>query len=228
MSDRAKSGNLALVRAVTSTMKTSSFIHRNSLLALALAAALGSSLHAQEKILLEEGQRVARKLTASIATISDAPFAVDADVDKPQGIKAQGVGLLALPDRKLTIKTLNEAGAAIVPVGELWTLKVSVAADGKAPASERLRLVTVTDEEKSREVQLYFLGAAKSEQGKLELIVFAKDREPLLRVPLAQLAGAKQEYPIEVAGQKKDDTSATLFLRLFGEYEAQLPVTKAE
>lgn len=209
-------------------MNTRSFTLTKKLLGLAALLALSPALHAQESIEIEEAKKAARKLSESAAGITDAPFAVDSDLEKPQGIKAEGRGLLVLPDRKLTVELLAAANTAITPLGQLWTLKLAVAKDGKPTAAEKIRHFTVGDGEKSREVGLYFLGATKTPSGELELVVYAKDKEPILRVPINKRVAAKQEFPIEVSGTKNDEDSGTLSLRLFGEYDARLVLMRDE
>ena len=199
-----------------------------NLITLAALAAFTPALLAQDAIPLEEAQKAAHKLAASASGISDAPFTVEADLEKPQGIKAEGVGLIVLPDRKLTAELLAAANSAITPLGQLWTLKLAVATDGKAAAADKLRHLTISDGEKDREVSLYFLGATKTDARGLELVVYGKEKEPVLRVPIKKRVAGKQEFPIEVSGVKNDDNSGTLSLRLFGEYDAQLLLMREE
>ena len=209
-------------------MNTPTFTHMKKLITLAALAAFTPALLAQDAIDLNEAQKAARKLSESASRIADAPFAVDTDLEKPQGIKAEGVGLIVLPDRKLTVELLAAANSAITPLGQLWTLKLAVAVDGKATASEKLRHLTIADGEKEREVSLYYLGATKTDAAGLELVVYAKDKEPVLRVPIKKRVAEKQEFPIEVSGVKNGDNSGTLSLRLFGEYDAQLVLMREE
>ena len=203
-------------------MNTSSFTLTKKLTALAAIIACGPVVLAQDAIELGEAQKAARRLSESASKITDAPFTVETDLEKPQGIKAEGVGLLVLPDRKLSAELLAAANSAITPLGQLWMLKLVVATDGKPAATEKIRHFTIAAEDKEREVSLYFLGATKTEARGLELVVYAKDKEPLLRVPMKKRVAGKQEFPIEVSGVKNDDNSGTLSLRLFGEYDAQL------
>ena len=184
-------------------------MHPKKLITLAALAAFTSTLLAVDSIEIEEARKAARKLSASAAGITDAPFAVDPDLEKPQGIKAEGRGVIVLPDRNLSAELLAAANSAITPLGQLWTLKLAVAKDGKATAGEKLRHITISDGENSREVSLYFLGATKPAGGELELVVYAKDQEPILRVPINKRVSAKQEFPIEVSGTKNDDKSGT-------------------
>ncbi len=209
-------------------MDTPAFIHTKNFIILAALAAFPPALLSQDAIQLDEAQKAARKLAASASGITDAPFAVAVDLEKPQGIKAEGVGLIVLPDRKLTAELLAAANSAITPLGQLWTLKLAVAANGRATPADKLRHLTISDGENDREVSLYFLGATKTDAGGLELVVYAKDKEPVLRVPINKRAAEKQEFPIEVSGAKNDDHSGTLSLRLFGEYDVRLLLMKEE
>ena len=203
-------------------MNTPSFTLTKKLIALAAIVACSPAVLAQEAIELGEAQKAARKLSESASSITDAPFTVESDLEKPQGIKHDGVGLLVLPDRKLSAELLAAANTAITPLGQLWMLKLAVATQGKPVATEKIRHFSITDDDKTHEVSLYFLGATKTEAGGLELVVYAKGKEPLLRVPIKKRVAGKQEFPIEVSGVKNDDNSGTLSLRLFGEYDAQL------
>lgn len=161
------------------------------------------------------------------AAVGDAPLKIDVDADKPSAIKAEKGGLMIIPDKQLTAEKLTAAGAAIVPVGQLWSLRLSLAADGKAIVPEKLHMVTITDGDKQREVELYFLGAGKNDRGELELIVFGKNKESLLRVPLAKNnASTVQKLPIELSGRKNDEDSGTLTLHLIDQYTADLPVVR--
>ena len=153
---------------------------------------------------------------------------VDSDLEKPQGIKAEGVGVIVLPDRKLSVELLAAANSAITPLGQLWTLKLALAKEGKPAETDTLRHFTISDGENEREVSLYYLGATRTGAGGLELVVYAKDKEPLLRVPINKKVAVKQEFPIEVSGVKNGDKSGTLSLRLFGEYDAQLILMREE
>ena len=195
---------------------------------LALVAAAVSAA-AQESIQLEEAQRVAHKLNDTIGNPSDAPFTTDVDPDKPHGFKVGDAGLMALPDRKLTTGGLDHATKEPLPVGQLWSLKASLAKDGHAIAHDRLRLVKIGDGEKSQEVQLYYLGATKNDAGEMQLLIFAKDKaQPFLRVPLKKIASTSSSSPLEIEGRKQSEDTGLLTIRVLGEYAAEVPVMKPE
>lgn len=199
-----------------------------TLLSLALLAAVLSA-PAQEPIPADEAQRIAHKLNDTIGNPSDAPFATDIDPDKPHGFKVGEAGLLALPDRQLTTDALEHATKEPRPVGQLWSLSASLAANGRAIGHDQLRLVKIGEEGKAREVQLYYLGAAKNDAGELQLVIFAKDKaQPVLRVPLKKVAGSSSSSPLEIEGRKQSEDTGLLTIRVLGEYTAEVPVMKPE
>lgn len=194
---------------------------------LAVLALLTTISLAQEVVPLDEAQRGARKVTDTLGKPADAPFETEVDVTKPQAIKAGKVGLLVIPDKKLTLETLGSAGDAITPIGQLWTLNISLGKNGEPAPNDKIRFLNVTDGDRDLQVQLYFVGAEKKASGQLNLVVFAKDREPFLRVPLNKAtAAASQELPIEISGRKDDDNTGTLSLRVLGQYMADLTVKR--
>ena len=197
--------------------------------ALALTFALASAAGAQEIAAtpLDEAQKAAHKVAASLS-LTDAPLAIDADLDKPHLVKGGGGGAMIIPDKKLTAETLAAAGETPVPVGQLWLLKATVAENGHPVAEDKTRHVAVEDGDKEIRLQLFLLGAAKNARGTLDLVVFAKDKTPLLRLPLEKGAGTSPQLPAELAGQKNDEGSATLTLRLAGGYQARLLLMKPD
>ena len=203
-------------------MKTKSVV--TVLTTLALAHIVG----AQEVAPLEEAQKAARKVNAALPTLSSAPITVDADLDKPHLVKGGKGGVMIIPDKKLTAESLANAGATIVPVGQLWMLEVGIVQDGKLLPADQLRTVSITDGDKDRSVQLYLLGARRSEQGLPELVIFGKAEKPLMTVALSADTGVSQALPLEIAGRKTGEDTAKMDLRLFGRHHTQMSLMRAE
>jgi len=194
---------------------------------LAALALLTAVSFAQEVVPLEQAQRSARKVTDVLGTPADVPFATEVDVTKPQAIKAGKAGLLVIPDKKLTLETLGGAGESITPIGQLWMLNISLGKNGEPAPNDKIRFLNVADGDRNLQVQLYFVGAEKNASGQLDLVIFAKDKEPFVRVPLNKAdAAAAQELPIEISGRKDDDKTGTLSLRVLGQYVADLTVKR--
>jgi len=198
-------------------------------LAIAFAALLlVHGARAQETIALDEAQKIAQKLGDVPSTFSDQAFAIDVDRDKPVGLKGGEAGLIVLPDKRLTTDTLTNAGKTVTPVAQLWTYKVTLATSGTAVEKTKLRIITVGDGDKTRDVQLFLVGVVKTEQGGPELVIFGKGGDPVLHVPLSKLHEIKQDLPIQLSGRQTGDASATLTLDLMGQFSADVAVVKAE
>lgn len=127
------------------------------------------SASAQEKLSLEKTIEGARLLTK--IAVADAPFKTDLDLENPFALKAGEVRVLAIPGKSLSKKTLTPADKAITPVGQLWMMKATPARDGKVLATDKLRWVTVKDQDNDMKVQLYFLGSKKNDKGGLDLVI---------------------------------------------------------
>ena len=175
----------------------------------------------------EQAGKIARKVIEALGSPTDAPFAVDADVEKSTGIKGSGeVGLLAIPDRKLTAETVAGAGKMTSALGQLWMRNVVPALSNAAPDAAKLRTVTVHDGDKDAKVEVYFLGIAKADGGDVELGLYAKDKEPLVRVPLVKTNAAASAVPIALDGRKEGENTGVLVITVFGSYKADITVTK--
>src|SRR6516162_4116605 len=121
------------------------------------------------------------------AIVTDAQISMDVDVDKPCAERGEGGGAMIVPDKKLTEKTLTGVGKDVVPVGQLWLRKWTLIANGKPVAEDKLRIITVTIEDQDRPMPLFLLGVRKKGEKDLELVIYAKDSEPLLVVPLKRV-----------------------------------------
>jgi hypothetical protein len=180
-----------------------------------------------EQVPAEQALKIARKVTDSLGTPADAPFAVDPDVEKPAAIKGSGeVGLLALPDRKLTPETVAGAGSGSAPLGHLWMRNVVPQVGSAAPDPAKLRTVAVSDNEKEVKVEVYYMGVSKTDAGTLELGIYGKDKEPLVKVPLVKTDAAASSTPIALDGHKEGENTGVLVITVFGSYKADVTVTK--
>ncbi|HSI13476.1 MAG TPA: hypothetical protein VK961_15640 [Chthoniobacter sp.] len=199
----------------------------NQFLALALAiVSFARVAAAQEIIDSEEAQKIAQKLATVSTASSDQPFTIDIDVQKPVGLKGGEAGLIILPDKHFSAETLASASKTVTPVGQLWMYKVNLASNGLGVDKGKLRTFTVGEGDKSRDVQLFLLGVAKTEQGATELVVYAKGGEVVLHAPLNKHFAAKKEVAIDLSGRKTGEESAALTVDFFGEYAADLTVVK--
>jgi hypothetical protein len=190
-------------------------------LAPALLYLAGLHANSQEPVPLDRAREFARHLNESANKLANTPITVDADVLNPHGIHAGESGALVVPDRNLTAAALDSIGEKPLPVGELFLRNVTFTRDGSAVANDRLQHITVAMQDTRVQLPIFFLAARKTADGKLELVVFGKDMEPLATSPLGKVP-AKAQFPIELTAEKRDENSGLLTLKIVGQYEAEL------
>ena len=131
--------------------------------------------------------------------------AVEGDADKSVGIKGSGeTGLLAIPDRKFTTETLANVSKGVTAVAQLWMRNVVPTVNSAAAAPAQLRTVTVRDGDQEAKVEVYFLGITKTEAGTVELGLYARDKEPLVKVTLVKTDAPASATPIALDGRKEN------------------------
>ena len=182
-----------------------------------------------ERIPLERAQQIAKLLQEQVAKVGDLQFKPDVDTEKPSGIHAENkYGAMVIPDRNLGEDTFTKASKTeVTPIGHLWTRNLAPAVDGTVTPNAKLRLVGVPIEGNEHNLPFYLLGLRKNPDGKLILLVYGKDKDPLVKVPLER-AEKTPGVPIEVDGKKGENETGILILNLLGKYEARITVKEQE
>ena len=92
-------------------------------------------------------------------------------------------------------------------------------------SAEKLRVATVkTQDGEEFKVPQCVLGVQRDSAGKLELLVFGKDKNPVLKALLKE-SEARQETPLEMDAERGND-GAKVSLKILGKYEAKFDVTE--
>lgn len=195
-----------------------------STLALVLVA---GAVSAQEVIPQEELAKAVPRALARVADFDNLPFKTDADGGKAFGMKAKQYAAVVIPEKGLTKAALAKAGKQILPVGQLWLVKLSPAVKDVPTPGDKLRLVTFSVKEEDYKLPLFLLGVRQQGERGMELVVYAKAKEPLLVLPLKK-SEAKQDLPLEVSLREGTATLGMVDINLFGEYQAVLPVGERE
>ena len=197
----------------------------NIRIALALLTSL-QLVAAQERIPQDEALKYAALAGADSKQLAGTPIPTQVDLDHPVALRDGEFGGMVLPQAKLTAESLAKAGDKVVPIGQLWLLKLTPMRDGEAIASEDLRLATVKLRDDEITLPQCALGVQKNKSGGLELLVFGKGKEPILKTPLKAI-DAKQDAPIDLDAER-DSESADITVRILGKYEAKVKVTALE
>ena len=191
-------------------------------LCVTFIAALAS---AQDRLPQGEAQRYAKVCVEQLGSLGDGQVAPEVDPAKACAVRGEGGGAMVIPDKRLSQHKLAKAGRDVLPVGQLWLRKWTVVADGKAVPRDRLRVVTINVDDKDRPMPLCLLGVRKKGDKDLELVAYAKDSEPILKLPLKAVEFV-QELPLELEWQRGEKNVDSLTLTVLGKYQAVLLVTR--
>lgn len=182
---------------------------------------------AQERLSQEQALRLAKLVGADANQLKGTPIPTSVDLEKPVALRDGEFGGMVLPEAKLSAEGLAQAGEQVVAIGQLWLRGLTPVRDGQGVSEANLRIATVkTKDGEEVKVPQCALGVRRVAGGELELLVFGKDKEPLLKVALKKI-DAKQESPLEMDAERGDE-SAQVSLKILGKYEAKFKVTQLE
>ena len=198
---------------------------KHTLLTLTLLSTLALA-SAQEKLSREETLRYAFVFAGDLKQLQATPIPTDVDLKQPVAIRDGDFGGMVLPEAKLNADAIAKAGEKVVPVGQLWLRKLTPMQDGEAVGASKLRMVTLSHEGDQVKVAQCALGVKGNGSGSLELLVFGKDKEPVVKVPLKTM-DAKQDMPIDISAERESD-SGKVTLKILGKYTATISVTALE
>lgn len=169
----------------------------------------------------DQAVRAAKGLSAEVAKLGEQPIRLDVDVEKAAGLLSGQRAVLVIPDKRLTQAVVDEANGDVIPVGQLWLKDWGLEVEGKALAPEKRQTVSVNVGSQRHRLGLYLLGLRKNADGKMELLLFAKAKEPLLAIPLQRLDG-RSEAILGVAIKEGEQGANLLALSMAGKYQTVL------
>jgi hypothetical protein len=186
-------------------------------------------LWAQERIEPEQARKYARLFVEKSAKEPNLQLKIDADPERPFGIKDGELGAMVIPDKKLSPETLTKANKEVSPLGQLWVRNLTIVVKDQALPNDKLRVVTITAKDgQEHPLPLFLLGVRrKAADLDLELVVYGPGKEPLVIAPLQKTTGT-QELPLELDGEKGDNNRGTLIVKVLGQYQAQLTLAKQD
>ncbi len=137
----------------------------------------------QDRLSKEDTERYAKLCVEGFGKPLDAQIETQGDATMAVAVRGEGGGAMVIPDKDLTADKLAKVGKDVVPIGQLWLRKWVPVTNGKPVAADKNRVVTVKADGKDRPMPVLLLGVRKVEK-EHELVVYAKDADPLLTLPL--------------------------------------------
>ena len=191
------------------------------LLTLCAAAQFGA---AQEQLPRKEALKYAFFVSADLKNIQGTPIPTDVDLKHPVAVRDGDYGGLVLPESKLSADVIAKAGDQVIPVGQIWLYHLTPVKDGDAVSESKLRLVELEAEGNSATVAQCALGVKSDGSGGLQLLVYGKDKTPVVTAPLKKKESDQKE-PIGVSAERTDD-GGKITLKILGKFEATFSVTE--
>lgn len=196
------------------------------LVALCLCAASFAKADDIERFDSEMAQKIGKALTEATNKITDLPVKLALNEKQATGFKAKNVGLLIVPDSKLTADALKKIDKEVLPVGVLYLRKMTpVVADEPVPADKQ-REIEVTVGTNSAVVTVMPLAATRV-AGRLVLLGYAKGKTPALVTDLVEI-DEKIDLPVEVTARKAGDNRGMLVVNALGKYRATILMAPQE
>jgi hypothetical protein len=184
-------------------------------------------LWAQERIEPEQARKYAHLFVEQSAKEPNLQLKIDADPERPFGIKDGELGAMVIPDKRLSADRLKKASKEIMPLGQLWVRNLTIVVKDEALPNDKLRVVTITAKDGQEHPLPLFLLGIRRKAADLELVVYGPGKEPLMIAPLQKTTGT-QELPLELDGEKGDNNRGTLTVKVLGQYQAQLTLAKQD
>lgn len=193
---------------------------------LACAACGAAIAQDAKKLEPEQVKKYGTLCAEGTAKLADPPLKVSPDIERGMGLTAENRGGLVLPDAKLTADALQKLDKDILPLGVLYTLRVTIIVVDKEVPADKLRTLEISAGDEKATVAVMWLAAAKV-GGRLALLVYTDSNTPALVTTLAD-SDEKTESPIELEARGAGDNRATLILKIAGRYKASIPVAALE
>lgn len=205
------------------------------LLALTLALFTTATLHAQEPQAIppEELAKATALLMDANTRLGDMALKLELAPDQATGFKAGDVGALLIPDKRLKMEKPDKGDKAArkkakgetIPVGQLWTSKLSPKDKDAVLPNDKLRLTRITAGEKEMELAVFALAIEPAGKREFQLAIYGKGSTALLRIPLT-VEKDKGGAPVTFSGRKTGEETGVLMLTLLGHFKAEIPVGK--
>lgn len=190
----------------------------------------GTAVRAQEpeRLDAEKAKKFGGIIAGAIAKIEDLPVKLKLDGEQAMGMTAKDKGAMLIPAAGLTIEAIKKVDKEVVPVGALVLHKVGPAVNGEAISADQFRTVEISiADDKTATITVVPLAAARV-AGRLVLLVYGKDKAPLIVGTLSEAQHANSS-PLELEVRKGDrDGTALLLIGALGQFRSSVTVVAQE
>ena len=181
---------------------------------------------AQDAVPREDALKYSFAACADLKNIQQTAIPTDPDAKRPVVLRDGEYGVMVLPESKLNVAALEAADGKVIPIGQLWTHKLAPLKNDSLLESSLYNVISLRTEEGNIEAPMFALGFRKTSDGKGELLLFGKGKEPVI-VAAAKASTKTQENWIDVSVERMSDRGVVT-LSILGKYTATLDLTDPE
>ena len=185
--------------------------------------------HAQQdlEVVPEEiAQQVVEASVEELKKVIDAQLKVEVDASKSTIVGGPELGGIAfLAHKNVTEDAIKKSDKEVAPLGVLGLYRLSLVADKKSVPADKLRSGVIVIEGMTFEVSFCFVGVKTEQDGKRQLVIYGKDKEPIVKLPLSDFE-TKVDRPVAIEC-KVGNGDGTLNLNVLKKFQAIVPLKQA-
>ncbi|MDW8364839.1 MAG: hypothetical protein RMK49_03220 [Abditibacteriales bacterium] len=185
--------------------------------------------HAQQdlEVVPEEiAQQVIALSVEELKKVTDAPLKVEVDARQSTVLGTVEMGGVAfLTHKNVTEDALKKSDKEVVPLGVLGLYRLALVADKKTVPADKLCPGTIVIEGMTFVVSFCLVGVKTEQEGKRQLMIYGKDKEPLVKVPLNEFE-TKVDRSVSIEC-RVGGGEGTLTLNVIKKFQAIVPLKQA-
>jgi hypothetical protein len=171
----------------------------------------------------DEARKLAQTFTEASNKLDNLPVKVTPDLDKSMGLGAKQRALFVVPDSGLKPDALKKVDREVVPLGLLYTHRITLVVAEQSVPAEQHRTVEVSIKDQKAKFMVMQLAVTKV-AGRLVLLVFTDGKAPALVTTLVETEDAK-DHPLDLQAGKGKDNQAAVILTVLGRFRAAFHVS---
>lgn len=200
------------------------------LFTLLFAATLPLCAEELQPLGADELAKATQLLMDANTRLAAQPIKLELALDQAVGFKGGEVGALIIPDKRFKFEKGDKEArkknkSEAMPVGQLWTSKLSPKDKDTVLPNDKLQLVKVSTKDKELELAVFTLAVEHAGKREFQLAIYGRGNQPVLRLPLVT-DKAKGAASVKLSARKTGEASGVLELALLGRFKAEIPVGK--
>jgi hypothetical protein len=193
-------------------------------LAVSLCAARGAHAQDLQPVPDDQAKPIVEILAKEVGKVNDAQIKVEVEVDKTVVLFGGAeMGIAFMPHKGLSEESVKKSDKDVAPLGVMLLYHLTPVVDNKPVPKEKLRTLSVMIDNETIEVPVFYVGVKTETDGKRNLVIYGKDKDPLVKVALNDLE-TKGERPVVIEAKGVANGEGTLFVNVLKKFQSLVPL----